>query len=448
MATPHRFQRALARCAAAAALGLSFTPVARAQVIDPAEAAKAFELATARCQADGGRLWGKSLCGPLLFVEPQSRALVASEADEQGILRAQNGIFVGTLPAEVNVANTALDWAGKRWSMMIWPLPEDPDQRAALLLHELFHRVQKEIGLPTADPANAHLDSAAGRTWLRLELRALEGAAEASLRGEPDRAWQALQDALLFRAARRTAFPTATGEENTLELNEGLAEYTGLGAGLLSEEPRWKALLQALRGASTASAFTRSFAYLTGPAYGLWLDRTREGWQRELTAGSDLGALLSVAGSSTSPSEVLATAEKRSTSYGGAEIRAAEREREAEQRKRQAGLRRRFLDGPVLVIPLEKMNISFNPHTLEPLPEAGTVYPTARITDLWGILEVTAGGVLLNGTWSEVRLPAPSSLSGPEVRGEGWTLRLNEGWKLVPGTKEGDWRVAPGEKDG
>ena len=37
-----------------------------------------FAEAKALCQADAGKLWGVSLCGPILFVDPDSRTLVAN----------------------------------------------------------------------------------------------------------------------------------------------------------------------------------------------------------------------------------------------------------------------------------------------------------------------------------------------------------------------------------
>jgi hypothetical protein len=45
-----------------------------------------FSEAQSLCQADHGQLWGVSLCGPIMFVDPQSRSIVAS-ADELRTIR-------------------------------------------------------------------------------------------------------------------------------------------------------------------------------------------------------------------------------------------------------------------------------------------------------------------------------------------------------------------------
>jgi hypothetical protein len=48
----------------------------------PVETAQTyFSEAHSLCQADHGQLWGVSLCGPIMFVDPQSRSIVASQPD-------------------------------------------------------------------------------------------------------------------------------------------------------------------------------------------------------------------------------------------------------------------------------------------------------------------------------------------------------------------------------
>ena len=73
---------------------------------------------------EGANPWAGNLYGPTLFVEPESRYLVANEADPEGILQASGAIFVGTLPEGEGIANTEVSWAGKQWTMVMWPLPD------------------------------------------------------------------------------------------------------------------------------------------------------------------------------------------------------------------------------------------------------------------------------------------------------------------------------------
>ena len=84
------------------------------------------------------------------------------------------------------------------------------------------------------------------------------------------------------------------------------------------------------------------------------------------------------------------------------------------------------------------MNVRFNPRNLQPLDDAGTVYPYLRVSDDWGVLEAT-GGALLKPDWSEVIVPGSFTTEGNITRGEGWLLTLNRGWRLTAGERDQDW---------
>jgi hypothetical protein len=71
------------------------------------------------CEEDAGNLWGVSFCGPILFVDPMTRTVVANQADAEGVLESRLGVFVGELPTEVGIANTATEWSGIRWTMLM-----------------------------------------------------------------------------------------------------------------------------------------------------------------------------------------------------------------------------------------------------------------------------------------------------------------------------------------
>ena len=75
------------------------------------------------------------------------------------------------------------------------------------------------------------------------------------------------------RAERYRLFPEAAAQEQALEFNEGLAEYTGVRVGNPTPAQQLQAALRDLSGHVEDRSFVRSFAYATGPAYGLLLDR-------------------------------------------------------------------------------------------------------------------------------------------------------------------------------
>ncbi len=402
-----------------------------------------FQEARAVCTRDAGRLWGVSLCGPMLFVDPVSRTIVANQADQDGLLRKKDGLFVGRLPADQLIANTPTRWAGTHWAMIVWPLPQDQRARGRLMAHELWHLVQHQLlpgvqtnlGMPNT--SNSHLDTREGRIFLQLEWRALEAALR---REEPDRR-TALEDALVFRAYRRSLFPSAAAQERSLELNEGLAEYTGVRLSTKSDREAIDDAVTVLRQGTRRETFVRSFAYASGPAYGLLLDHAAPDWREAQTLAADLGDLLRAALSIDLPTALKDEAGQRAKRYNGKQLMADEAKRDTTRQERLARYRAHFVDGPVLIIPLTHPSVQFNPGNLHPLGDLGTVYPTMTLSDAWGILTVEKGA-LMNTNWSEVRVTAPKDTTARPVKGDGWILELNIDWMLQPGIRTGSYMLA------
>src|SRR5438045_7081335 len=167
--------------------------------------------------------------------------------------------------------------------MVVWGAVGDrPVSQRTLLLHECFHRIQDDAGLPATQGSNGHSDTLDGRTWFLLELRALAKALK-----NDDRP-AAIADALAFRAKRRSLFANAAESERKLENNEALAEYTGYALRGTSDGESRLAFARRLDNVDRNQTFTRSFAYLTGPAYGLLIDAYAPAWTRNYKTTDDL----------------------------------------------------------------------------------------------------------------------------------------------------------------
>lgn len=402
--------------------------------IDLAKATAYFAEDKAVSDRDGGRLWGVRLYGATFFVDPQTRFVVANEPDPDGVLHAEDGLYVGTLPESVIVSNAPTEWEGKRWTMLMWPyIPEDPNVRRIMFAHESFHRIQPALHLMAPDTPSLHLDTLQGRIWMQLEWRAL---AAALARQGPARV-RAIRDALLFRAHRRALFPGSAEVENGLEIAEGVPEYTGtvLGEPDLASA-RWRSIAR-LSDPDQTTTFVRAFAYFSGPPYGMLLDERLPGWRTKLGAQSDLGELLA----STLPGHTTDTAEARAGAYGAAALRISEADRAARADAEKARYRALLVDGPTLVLPAAgKFAFSFNPSTLISLGEAGAVYPTFHVVSGWGVLDVTEG-VLVPTDFSRATVSAPRETKGSHVQGPGWTLDLAPGWKIVPASRAGSYTI-------
>ncbi|MES2070065.1 MAG: hypothetical protein V4488_06935 [Pseudomonadota bacterium] len=414
-----------------------------ADSIDRAQAASIFRQADIICARDGGAFWGHTLCGPMLLVDPSDRSVVANQADAAGVLQPADGVFIGVLPADQPISDTTITWSGTRWCELIWPWPmrQDPDMLHVTLAHELFHRIQQEeLHIGKQEGGNAHLDTLDGRYLIELEWRALAAALQASTAGGRR---TAAADAILFRGERYRLFPSAADNELALESNEGIAEYTGVRLGLQAPEQRVRYALRDLAAGAQAPSFVRSFAYATGPAYGLLLDQADPAWvgnfvasQRTERFDQRLGRALHLAGPDFSR-----LAARTAVYDSDGKLRVQEVAREEEKRNKLMALKAKLIDGPVLSLPLVRSSIEFNPQSLVPIDNIGTVYPTLTLRDNWGTLVVESGGALLRKQPKQATVSA-SGLDPTTLRGQGFSLVLKPGWSIQPGSRSGDLVVS------
>src|SRR5688572_8441054 len=254
-------------------LALLGTATAADAQVQPQLAQRYFEEATKLCQRDAGRLWGVSLCGPMVIFDPTTGTRATSQPEPEG-----------PPPRFSGFADGPVSWGGVRWfSWPLYMLPEkDADTRQQLMLHGLFHRIQPELGFITDDGFNEHLDTLEGRVWMQLEWRALRRAVESS---GSDRA-RAIADALAFRRERRRRFPGAADNERRDEIREGLATYTGIAAWAKSPADARRVAASALAGDKSQASFVGNFEAASGPAYGVLLDDLLPGWRRQVGAAA------------------------------------------------------------------------------------------------------------------------------------------------------------------
>lgn len=391
-----------------------------------------FAEAKAVSDAEGGRLWGQKLYGAMLLVDPDTRAVVANEPDARNLLHPSGGVYVGRLPDDVIISNAPTEWEGKRWTMLMgFTIPDDMVSRRITLAHEMFHRIQPSLHLMAPDAPNPQLDSLEGRVWLQLEWRALAAALIASGPAQDT----ALRDALAFRDHRHALFANAKAAEASLEIAEGVPEFTGVMTGEADvDAARWHAAAK-LAHPDTGISFVRSFAYVSGPGYGLLLDARAPGWRAKLTETSDLADMLAA----TLGQGHAVNVEARAALYGASEIRSAEADRAALADAEKARYRALLIDGPTLALPALG-RFSFNPSTLLALGDAGNVYPTFHAIAPWGTLDVKAG-VLVAGDFSHAALAAPTKITGQHLEGSGWTIDLAPGWKIEPAAKPGSFML-------
>jgi len=393
--------------------------IANAQV-QPQLARRWFDEATKLCERDGGRLWGVSLCGPMVIVDQASGTRATSQPEPEA-----------TPPRFPGFVDGPVTWGGVRW--FSWPLSmlanKTDDERQQVMLHGLFHRIQPELGFTADNGSNEHLDTLEGRVWMQLEWRALRRALESS--GD-DRA-EAIADALAFRRERRRVFPGAAENERREEIKEGLPSYTGVAVWANSPADAHRA---AAPPASVEASIVGAFAYISGPAYGVLLDDLLPEWRRQVRATSDLGDMLASANNRPLTTDLAAAAAR----YDGGTLRIAEEVRERAWKARVAELRRRFVEGPVLTMPAAGSRTSDSTGAVG-IPGAGTVlFHNFTLTARWGRLTAD-GGVLLGTDESTLSVPVSGPLEGTTLQGDGWRATLNSGWVVRAAERSGSFTI-------
>jgi hypothetical protein len=411
------------------------TTLASAQQIDTARALSALRDAKTVCETDHGALWKRDLCGPIALVDRQTRLVIANDTIAGKHFLKLGDAYVTTLPEAQYIAITSFAWGGRTWTMVALPLPRDRYARTDLVMHEVFHREQEALGLRQIDALNNQLDMRPGRTWLRLEYRALARAVEALPARVASR--HHAESALLFRAQRRSLYPGSDSLEATLEIQEGLPEYTGQRLAMQLTGEGTPRVAKYVRDYESTPTFVRAFAYGTGPALGVLLDDFSPNWRDSVRITRDLGLLLARAINLRPPANLAKAARARAQEYGWEEVDRTEASRDSSRAPAMREYRARLADGPTITLTQsrESLSWSYDPTELVGFDLSSAVYPSGNFSAEWGKLTVEHGGVLVQNDFSRIRVGAPPSAIAPtsrEIKGDGWTLALNPGWAVRP----------------
>ncbi|MDQ1096201.1 MULTISPECIES: hypothetical protein [Chryseobacterium] len=384
------------------------------------------------------KIWNKDLYGEILLVDPENRQFYSNEKDITFDPNDFKKISEGKIPDTINIANTSIQWRGRNWAMIMLPLPADKYDRINLMSHELFHKAQNSLGFTQGNKQSDHLDQRDGRAYLRLELVAL---LTAILSDSSKEQKKYLTDAISFRNYRHSLFPNSASIENELELNEGLAEYTGF---MISSRDRKHIKDHFTKAVNTFiknPTYVRSFAYQTIPMYGYLLNLKEPYWNQQITNDSDLTKFfinhLQIKTQNLSKKDI----DKLAENYNGPLIFKEEQIRADKIKKLIHNYKLKFIDKPHLDIHFEKMSVSFDPRNILPIEDKGTVYPQIRVTDTWGILEVH-NGALMSKNWDKITITAPLRMDDPKIEGDGWTLLLNKAYTIRKDDKTGNFTIS------
>jgi hypothetical protein len=380
------------------------------------------------CDKDNGKLWGKPLWSPIIVINRNTRVFAANENDSTGSLKKVNDVYTGIFPENKIISNSTVEFDGKFWTMVSYPISNDPLERKMLFIHEMFHHLQKHLNLETKGGYdNKHMDKNIARVLIKLEWNALVKA----LNSKGHKQISAITDALIFRNYRRQIFPGADTNENRFEMQEGLADYTAIKLCLNDKNSIIKEIAVKKKYSWYKESYVRSFGYFSGACYAVLLDFSGENWKKDLNENSDLGELLKQHFKIKLPENLKREYDLIKNKYGFDSISVFENKREQRMKKVADDYREEYTVKPHLIIKLLNGHFGFSPSNLVSLDSLGTVYPFIVITDDWGNLNVNSNGCLLSEDWRTAIISSEDlKINGNIITGKDWVLKLNDKWKI------------------
>jgi len=391
---------------------------------------------------DQKSLWGIDLHTKVMVVDPQTHEFVTNEQNQSNSLTPIGSIYKGKLSEETVIGNSNLYYDGDIWASILYDDSLTNEQTLDVYYHEMFHVKAKELGffdvvdkIGNSIIGNIHMDEQDARISVRTEWEALYKAYQESGKKRE----KAIADALKIRELRRKKYE-CTSAENEFEINEGITEYT---ASKLTYGTK-KKLLQYARheidvtgSKEKTSSMVRSFGYVSGILYGNLLDEISDDWKNGMNIETNLGTLLSEK-SGVRPSKEKDIAYKN---YSYDKIVKEEKENTRKNELEIAEYKKVLEADKQLKLKIQHVEMSFNPRDVHALKGYGSVYKSGTLKDAWGILTIDGGVMVINETFSEARVCLKDMKQNKNmIRGIGWTLKLNQGYKLGK-SKDGNYQI-------
>ena len=394
----------------------------------PVKASQYFKSVEDICKNDSGKLWGKNLYGPLMFIDRTSRKIIANQPDKEGLLKQKDGIYTGIYQKERIINNSAVEFGGSLYAMTPLPNEEDEYRIITRAIHSLFHRFQQTIGINPASYNAPNMDEKEARLWIKLEWKALKKAINSE--GEEQRL--AIRDALIFRGSGRESYPKYADEENKFETSEGLATFTYTLLAAKTPEEYKTRLFEYLDVIYSFQSYARSYGFIHGALYATLLHEKGFDFKAIRPEKLDLGNMVKDIYKIELPIVCRDVAGSIALNYDIDGIYKEEEKRLNDIRERLNKQVSIFTEKPVVFLELESPYFDFEPEDVHSLDTLGTLYSTLRISDNWGKLTVDKGGCLVSNNYKYLRITAKGfKEDNNRVYGEGWHLILNNDWEIV-----------------
>lgn len=392
-----------------------------------------FRKIEAACDADNGKLWGKNLYGPLLFIDRNTRKIIANVQDNDGLLKEKEGIYTGTYPKELIINNATITFGGTLYGMAPLPPEENEYRIISRSIHCLFHRFQQTIGYTSSGFLTMNMDEKNARLWLKLEWKALSKA----LNSTGTEQQLAIRDALIFKGANRECYQKYAADEARFENYEGMATFTTILLSTNSAVEFNKILFDNLDRFYSMQSYSRSYGAIEGALYATLLYRKGFDFKTIRSENIDPGDLVKTIYNVQLPAVCRDVAGSLALNYDITAITAEESKRESDIRERIHSMTSTYTEKPVVLLKLESPYFDFEPEDVHSMDTVGTIYSKMRISDNWGKLTVDKGGCLVSNNLKSLRITAKGIKTNKNrCEGDGWLLMLNPDWEIVQANQD------------
>lgn len=368
-------------------------------------------------------IWGISLGIPILLLDTQNSIGYSNIPVNARQVLNENKIYLTELDSNLKTNSPIQTWKDTTWIILHLPFKGNTKEAIAFIAHEAFHLVQESLGISGSSRSLPYLSSIEGRYLMHIELEELKQALKSHNFSERK---NHVKNALSIRAYKYQLFSKAEKMEKQAELNEGLAEYTGLLYANYSEKElleHYDSSLHKLEKRNNEVAYP----YLSGSLYALLNDKVSNDW-KELVPEKSLSEISRAVFAIDS----LIGIRYIKDPFLNDRLDFTKFETAQKNNKIQDSLKSYFAKAK-LYLDLPNASIVFKSNIVVSVKGLGTVYNNVIIENDWGKLIVEKEGrALISTERNKIILNAESlEIKDNLIKGEKWRLNIQDDWEVL-----------------